>query len=1112
MKHFHSTLTLAALLLAAPLWVQAQKPALDDYLRQAARYTAEQRAADDAATRKHYPMLARWINATPAEGCLLTVPKQTLQPKHAVVKDATATDSRELWGNVTYSDAFASYYERGMYSFTADNPAGLAKLGGTETNYSHYYMNANGGSAIQDGQFHMIYWYSGGGYVWVYKFTFDAETWQQIGTYKDYEDITFAATETATNQQTGTVYGSFYTADADGFTLGTIDYTTMTRTTIGTLGRAYIALGVTRDNTLYGIATDGQLYRISATTAEETLVGPTGVTVTTSDGGYYGQSGEIDQQTGTFYWACKDADGQTALYTVDLTTGEATRLGDFSNAETIYGLHIPTLPAEDGAPAAVSGLKASFDGPSLTGTVTFTLPTQTYGGEALSGTLSWTVTAAGETVAQGTGAAGESVACEVSVAEGVQQIGVSASNSTGAGPQSTVKVYAGNDTPQSVSGLSYTLDAATGRVSLAWNAPTEGVNGGYIGTPTYSVVRYPDSTTVATSLSATSFTETLDATRAQQAYSYGVTATNAGHASAEALTARKVFGAAIEPPYEEAFDTEQSLDLFTIIDANDDGSTWEYNENSDGNAVTYRYSRTNDGDDWLITPALRVKAETIYRVTFDVNSYGYGYTERIEAMYGSEPTADAMTHELLPATDITTSQLTTYTSDIIPTEAGRLHIGFHAISPADEYRLYLRNLKVVELSSTAVPDSVTQLRVTANADGKCEATGSFRAPEKTISGKDLGTSMTHILVLRNDRDTVARFESPAPGAELSFTDTGTDNDLVTYTVMAYNAEGAGRAASTQLYVGIDVPLAPENVRISDGGSQIHMTWNAVPTRGEHGGVVRPAEVSYEAYGPVSVSSSTSAAYAGGVEGQTAFSFDYDTTTGEQTLVQCGVRATSVGGESEITASKPLVVGKPYELPFAESLAGGNVSTLLWGEQTGRSSYSISTSRSADDDGGSLVMSPAQQGDTAWIRTGKLSLQGAEGPTLTFAYMAASAADAVLTVCVQRPDGTVDELSTVDYAAIPATQTGEWQTASLPLTAYTGLSYVVVSFRTATASTTVPVYIDNIAVRDLGTNGIGAVRTQDAATDVYTPAGIRVGQTTEGLHRGLYIVGGRKIVK
>lgn len=309
-----------------------------------------------------------------------------------------------------------------------------------------------------------------------------------------------------------------------------------------------------------------------------------------------------------------------------------------------------------------------------------------------------------------------------------------------------------------------------------------------------------------------------------------------------------------------------------------------------------------------------------------------------------------------------------------------------------------------------------------------------------------------------------------------------------------------------------MPLAPENVRISDGGSQIHMTWNAVPTRGEHGGVVRPAEVSYETYGPVSVSSSTSAAYAGGVEGQTAFSFDYDTTTGEQTLVQCGVRATTVGGESEITASKPLVVGKPYELPFAESLVGGNVSTLLWGEQTGRSSYSISSSQSADDDGGSLVMSPAQQGDTAWIRTGKISLQGSEGPTLTFAYKAASGADAVLTVCVQRPDGTVDELSTIDYAAIPATQAGVWQTASLPLTAYTSLSYVVVSFRTATASSTVPVYIDNIAVRDLGTNGISAVRTQDAATDVYTPAGIRVGQTTEGLHRGLYIVGGRKVVK
>lgn len=200
---------------------------------------------------------------------------------------------------------------------------------------------------------------------------------QQLGS-TELEDITFIASETATHTATGITYGEFYNSDATGFVLGTVDYATMSRKDFGTSENTYVALGVTADNVLYGVADDGNLYRISTDDGTETLIGSTGVTVSDSNGGHYGQSGEIDQKTGTFYWVCKDASKNTALYTVDLTTGAATKVADFGGQETIYGLTVPAAQAADDAPASVSGLETLFDNGSTTGYVGFTMPTETF--------------------------------------------------------------------------------------------------------------------------------------------------------------------------------------------------------------------------------------------------------------------------------------------------------------------------------------------------------------------------------------------------------------------------------------------------------------------------------------------------------------------------------------------------------------------------------------------------------------------------------------------------------------------------------------------------------------------------------------------------------------
>lgn len=77
------------------------------------------------------------------------------------------------------------------------------------------------------------------------------------------------------------------------------------------------------------------------------MVGSTGKQLTKADGSYFYQSGEIDQTTNTFYLDCVDNNQQSTLYTVNLTTGQLTEVGQFANNNIISILTIPKAKAAD---------------------------------------------------------------------------------------------------------------------------------------------------------------------------------------------------------------------------------------------------------------------------------------------------------------------------------------------------------------------------------------------------------------------------------------------------------------------------------------------------------------------------------------------------------------------------------------------------------------------------------------------------------------------------------------------------------------------------------------------------------------------------------------------
>ena len=1014
-----------------------------------------------------------------------------LTPRIPLRPSESAGIGRELWGDVVQDKTWGSSKKAfGIYKFNAGNNMSVDLLSTTNA-------MPTGSGAIVGNRLYYIYYYGYYGTVYPYFFEYDTDTWSPISEYEYLSDVSLIATETAVSAD-GKVYGEFYNSvEGTSYELGIADYANRTRTSIGTLKQFYVAMGMTSENDLYGISTDGNLYKIDITTAKETLVGPTGLTVSNANGAYFYQSGEIDQKTNTFYWATAEAtesmeDAEVAsLYTVDLTTGAATKVGDFENQNLIMLMNVPVVAA-DGAPAAVSDIVTSFSEGAKNGTVTFKAPTETADGTPLTGELNYSIALGTDVLASGTTTAGSVVTADVTFAtEGNKMLTIYASNSEGDGVKTKKAVYVGIDTPKAVSGLKLNIDNETCVATLNWDAVTEGVNGGYIGNVKYDVTRYPDNKVVATNLTDTSFSETLTKSGIQT-ISYGVTVSNSKNVGTETVSDGVMFGNAVVPPYENTFSESGSFDLLTIIDANNDGRTWAYYAGlSSENNGTARYKYSKSGlaaDDWLVTPPIKVEKGKFYNLSFKMHTSSASNTERFEVKYGKGNTADALTEEVIPATSIASADFVEYKQDIIPTEDGVIYIGFHDISAANHKYLFLDDVKLEEGKSYLAPGAVTDLTVTPAAKGERKVTINFNAPTKAIDGTSAPTDMS--ITIYRDGAAIKTFTGVSAGEALTFVDIHAVDGLNSYKVVASSAEyGNGPESETvTVYVGTDAPNIPQSLQLTDNSTSVHISWNASET-GVNGGYVDPQSVFYKIYNITNDNGVTMAELADSTAmGATGYDAAYNTNEGVQDLLQYGVASYNEDGNSSIALTPTLIVGEPYTLPFFESVEGKVYSyDLWWVNSYGGSSTFSTSSESSDGDGGCFAYTSNDTNEYAVLGTGKITLKGAKNPTLLFKHVASASSDAIIYVYAQKPDGSKSFLKYISYADMA--NAGSWKQEAIELSKeFTNLDYIFVTFE-CHANTGESIGLDEITVRDVYGNDL-------AVNDVTAPLKVKKGATAK----------------
>ena len=830
--------------------------------------------------------------------------------------------------------------------------------------------------------------------------TYDIESGELLGDVDIMDSYTNVALDLTYDATTQAAYGISYSDDGANYVLAKYDLTatSFTRTEIATFSFAANMIAADKNGQLWVVG-DGLLYKVDKTTGEATLVGDTGHPT-----GYLA-SMAFDQKTDRLFMTVS-TDDEGYICEVNTTTGAATPLNVFENAEEVVGLYVAAPLAEDGAPDAAQNAVASFPDGTMTGTIEFDAPTTLFDGTPATGKVAYMVTANGELVAQGNTMYGTKGISVTYTAEkpGMVEFIIIFSNEVGNSPAAKIKAFVGNGTPSPSANAVAEYDNSTSTMSVSWLPVTTSADGGYIDPAkvTYAVFdgnAEEGAAPLAKDLTATEWSTMFPAPENYTLYSYKIVAYFDGAASGAAVTNSVALGA-MNPAFDYPF--SNGLTGWTIIDGNEDLKVWEQ---INATTVGIMYNSKLDMDDWLISMPVRLEGGKMYDVTVHAWSRSATYVETVEVMYGAAPTADALTNEVIKPTVLATeTEQEPITGKLICPADGIYYIGIHGISEADSYTLYVDDFKVSEGTSSAVPAAADNFDVVPAANGVKKATVSFDAPTLTAAGDAL-SAITKVEVSRNG-EVAKTFDAPAVGAALSFVDEVATPGNYTYTVVAYNDKGAGLEAEKTVYIGFALPAAPEYATLVEGETPGTATiaWAPV-TEDVNGTALSTDDVKYL------VAQSTADGWEIIAQDIVLPAYSYQAVpAGQQEFCQYAVFAvTEAGmGQGVVTDFRPL--GTPYN-GIDETFANGTLN-YIWGV-TNASGWGLFNEASlgvADADGndGFIAYQASSNNPSASLFSGFISLEGLTNPALTF-----------YTYCIAANDNNTVKVEACE-------RNGEWQ--------------------------------------------------------------------------------------
>ncbi len=906
------------------------------------------------------------------------------------------------------------------------------------------------------------------------QYVFDTETWSIVDTREDLYQSSSAACM-AYDATTDRIYGVFY--DDSGTNYMGFGYTTTSDPEPKYI-RFYeedetpIVMAISPEGTIYAIDVNGLFITIDKQNGKITRIGHTDVKPE------YMQDAVIDPATGRFYWAAFTDEERGGLYEVNTSTGEATLISYFPNDEEFVGLYIPDAGASETAPADIVDLAFNFEGPSLSGQVTYTVPTKTVGGGALSGAVTAYLVIDGKTYEM-QAQPGQACSFDVTVKNPGEQTAMA--YVVGEGGQSNkakLAKWLGYDYPSAVRNLKLVREGDN--AVLSWGAPLIGTHGGYVNPEevTYIISR--------TGLWKDNYQDTIfteDMSENVGNYIYYVRPVQHELAGDGAYSNEVFFG-----PEDNAWDVPTTLnfasdfDFCVVVDANNDGKGWA---STWGGYVACASPRRGSCDDWIITPMFKMQAGQLYKLTYAAAAkMGPLNPEVMEVRMGTERTVDGMTNLIATEeyTDIfANTGLEERVQFVTVEEDGNYSFGFHCMSTSGN-QLNLGYFSIEASANLSAPSAVSDLQLTPGAEGQLAVTLNFVAPTTNLGGKEL-SEIGRIDILRSE-EVIHTIENPAPGSECSYVDNDAKQGYNIYKVIPYTADGDnGLEVVDTVYCGVEVPELPSNVVLTLDGDVATLTWDA-PTKGVDGGYINPDEVIYTIY-----ETNYGNEIADSITGN-SFSVSLSIYEGRQYGFNLAIGARNIAGVNEnVIVSNAVVVGNPYELPIKESFDRGMpaYSWFLVGD-------------TMDDDGWEMLEHSGENtgyarfyGTSLWggeeqsMILAKVSLKGAINPMMRLNISCSDhVGDKLLIEIGNSIYGPFDTLQVVTFDD-PALET--WTPIEIPLTEYTDRDYVHISFHGIPAAEDCNIYVDEIEIRDVVSHDV-AVKSFSVSDNL-----VEVGKTT-----------------
>lgn len=1074
----------------------------------------QMQAAEAAAAAKGTPELNSFLQEL-VQNCQpgMRTPIANETTRKALRKAAKAALSKDflLYGTVMNNDEWPiktvtdpetgeSYtYQESEYDlYTYDGDV----LEALETGMGQY-MTANGGGTIAGKEYVYNYYMTFmGSMAYNLYFAYDLET-GEIGMVNCGDDYTAIANQVAFDATTGQVYGQFYNARRTGYVWGTRDIELGSTAIINDMPgvAAFRALAFDPYGRAFAIDMNNNLLRIDKQTGYVTVIGPTNLPELSNNI----MSGAIEPKTGIFYFVAQLADNSTVLYEINLTTGQASKVKDMPGNAMVAGAAFAPVQYSEAVPAAAEALTLNFDREALNGTLSFTAPAKTLGGQGAALT-EVAVTLDGAAYKTVRAAAGETVTMDVAVAEtGRHTWQVVAKNVAGAGQPATIDRWVGLDLPEAVGNLTIT-NIDYNNALIAWDAPKVGKHGGYIDpeklnyTIMSSAGSYEAKNQKETQIVVKKTGNTL-ATR-----SYTVTANSDEEAGLTAQTDRIYFGKPYNAPRSFDFESQAEFNLWWVIDANGDYKTWSYNPG--GKYASTDYSRDNAADDYLFSPPLHMTPDQYYDLTSTIAAEMAYYQEAYEIGLYKTQRIDGLVKELQgPTYTEKTGEQSRLSYHVVNTfrveEEGDYFIGYHCISPVNQLRLELHDVSFKKGSAPDSPAAVTDLTLTPDPDGKKSVDVSFTAPTLDTEGnavKPLTKAEVYVAetLVKTLTDIVA---GQKYSVHLSGEVSQGYND---FTVFIYNESGKGLPAKGTVFVGTDIPGKPQNVHMEANDNSLFISWDA-PTIGANGGYINPADLTYSL-----VRQADRVEVYNGAQTQ---GYDYDINWyGEQEQVTYGIFAINSTGWGPGAPSHTYISGDAYLMPFEETFGPSSDSHiwLLGYTETPSASINNDNEVSYDDDGYSLYCrSYRAGGGNHCVSTGKIFINKRGNAALRFAVRGEDPNNRIQ-VGVST-NGILEESLPIGETTVGD---GDWKIVGISLQQYAGQE-IMINFRGFCEGETT-LWFDTVIVDN---NGLGDA--EDMATGIDTVLAPTTDNRSYDLwgrpvnraaQQGVTIVNGKKVVR